>query len=245
LEPLLLVVLGAAAGLFGGLLGIGGGVIIVPALYLAGLLPLAAAVGTSLVVITGTSLLASAGYLRRGLVEVDMALEVEVGALLGAAVAAWAAPAVPERFISSIFALVLLACAARLVRPPHPGAADDPGGSRRNAIRLSSPAIGAASGLLGIGGGLLLVPILRLLGRLDIRHAVATSTLTVGWTASVAALVYLRRGDVSLATVPGLLLGVFLGAAAAPWLGARLPRRGLEIVFALVLLWTAVRMIWR
>lgn len=219
---------------------------LVPALVLLLAFPLSEAVGTSLLVITGTSLLGTLGYLRQRLVEIDLAFELEVGTLAGALVTAWLAPFLPEQVIAAVFAAVLVVSAVRFWRaPPEIARQQTPDPRKRYRTLALTPLAGGAAGLLGIGGGLIQVPLLRLLMRLDIRRAVATSTFTVGMTASVAAIVYLRRGDVSLTAVPGLLLGIFLGATVAPWLGRRLPRRSLEIAFALLLIYLAARMVWR
>lgn len=245
MDPLLLATLGLSAGLFGAILGVGGGVILVPALVLLVGFPLPDAVGTSLVAITGTSLVGTLGYLRQRLVEVDLAFDLEVGALGGALAAAWMAPLLPEALIAAVFSLVLVLSAVRLWRaPPEIAPEHSPDPSRRYQTLALTPVVGGAAGLLGVGGGILLVPLLRLLLRLDMRRAVATSTFTVGMTASVAAMVYLRRGEVHHTAVPALLLGIFLGAAIAPWVGRLLPRRGLEIVFSLLLVYLAARMVW-
>ena len=243
MEPLLLVALGVGVGFFGALLGVGGGVIIVPVLFLVMGLPLQDAVGTSLVVITGTSLVGSWGYLRQRLTEIDLGLEVEVGTLAGALMAAWLAPWLPEMVVAAIFSAVLAVSGVRLLKPPRAIDSDkEVSMPHRRLLLALTPIAGGASGLLGIGGGLVIVPLLRLFGRVDMRRAVATSTLTVGWTASVAAIIYLRRGAVEPAAIPGLLIGIVGGSALAPWVGRKIPKRGLEVVFALMLFWAAWRM---
>ncbi|MGH9464163.1 MAG: TSUP family transporter, partial [Thermoanaerobaculia bacterium] len=113
-ESILLAALGAVAGLVGALLGIGGGVILVPVLYLACELPLIVAVGTSLLVVTGTSLAGAAGYLERDLVLTDVALELQLGAMAGALAAARAAVLLPERMVAVVFATVMVWSAASL-----------------------------------------------------------------------------------------------------------------------------------
>jgi hypothetical protein len=106
-----------------------------------------------------------------------------------------------------------------------------------------APLGGGASGLLGIGGGLVQVPILRFALGLEMRRAIATSTATVGWTASLAALAYLRRHEVDLTAAPWLLGGILAGGWLGPVLAARIPRRGLELLFAALLLWTAWKVV--
>ncbi|MGH9381997.1 MAG: sulfite exporter TauE/SafE family protein [Thermoanaerobaculia bacterium] len=237
---------GGAAGLVGSLLGVGGGLVVVPVLHLLFGVPLRTAVGTSLVVITGTSLVGTAGYLRRGWTMFDLALRLELGALIGAVAASRLAPRVPEHTVAWIFALVLTATALQLaIRSGRRPGEERPTESRlrRGLAWGLAPLGGGASGLLGIGGGLVQVPILRLALGLEMRRAVATSTATVGWTASLAALAYLGRGEVDLAAAPWLLAGILAGGGLGPVLAGRIPRRGLELLFAVLLLWTAWKVV--
>lgn len=247
LTALALLLTGAFAGLVGALLGVGGGVVIVPVLHLLFDLPLAVAVGTSLVVITGTSLIGTAGYVRRGLALVELALSLELFTLGGALVASRLAAGVPEPTLRLVFAVALLTAAVSLWwRGRTDGGSVQPAAGGRLVGALgATPLVGAAAGLLGIGGGLIQVPILRLLLGLEMRRAVATSTVTVGLTASLAALAYLDRGEVEFATAPWLLAGILAGAGVAPSLTDRLPRRWLELLFTGLLLYGAWRMVAR
>ena len=219
--------------------------LIVPILHLGFDVPLPVAVGTSLLVITGTSMAGTLGYVARDLVEWDLGFRLELGVLVGGIVASRLAPLVPEVVLARIFSGALLATAGYMLwksGADEEGGDRSPGRAREIAAYATTPVAGAAAGLLGIGGGLVQVPILRLLVGLDIRRSVATSTLMVGMTASVAAIAYLERDQVDLETVPFLLLGVLGGAAAAPRLGDRIPRRTLQALFSLLLLWGAWKM---
>lgn len=229
----------------GASLGIGGGVLLVPILHLGFGFPLAHAVGTSLLVIVGTSVAGAAGYLARDLVILDLGLELQVGSMLGAVAAAVAAPLLPERIVAMLFAAAMVAAAVTLwVRPGGGGGFFVPeGGARRWAARLLAPFGGAAAGLLGIGGGLVQVPVLRLVLGLEMRRSVATSTLMVGWTASVAGWIYLQRGAAAPETLPWILAGILAGAALAPGLTVWLPRRLLELGFSAAALYGAYRMV--
>lgn len=242
---LILLFGGWFAGLVGGLLGVGGGVVVVPLLHLVFGLPLPLAVGTSLVVITGTSVAGTAGYLDRGLVDLNRAVGLEFGALLGALGASWAAPWLPEALLAYLFAAALSFTAIYLWWRSRSQDRSQVSPRGTTAAYLLSPVAGGVAGLLGIGGGIVQVPLLRLLLGLDMRRAVATSTATVGWTASVAAAVYLRRGEVQLEAIPFLLTGILVGGASAPRVGSHLPLRLLEGGFSLLLLYAAVRMVMR
>jgi len=238
-------VAGLVAGMVGAALGIGGGVILVPILHLGFGFALADAVGTSLLVIVGTSIAGAAGYLDRDLVMLDVALELQVGSMLGAVAAALAAPLLPERVVAAVFAAAMVAAALTLwLRRGGEGGFFLPEeGARRWTARLLAPAGGAAAGLLGIGGGLVQVPILRLILGLEMRRSVATSTLMVGWTASVAGWIYLQRGAAAPEALPWVLAGILLGAALAPGLTVWMPRRLLELGFSAAALYGAYRMV--
>lgn len=239
-----LAAVGLAAGGVGALLGVGGGVVIVPVLHLGLGLPLPVAVGTSLVVIVGTSVAGTWGYRKRGLVLVRTGVELVAAAALGALAASRWAGELSEEVVARIFAVALAGAAVYLLwRGRAVGGSETPAqGSRRFAAISLAPLAGAASGLLGIGGGLVQVPILRLVLGVEMRRAVATSTFTVGITAALAAWAYGARGEIGWEWVPPLLIGVLIGARAAPRIGDRLPRRALEWGFSALLLYGAWRM---
>ncbi len=221
--------------------------LLVPVLNLGFGWPLREAIGTSLVVVTGTAIAASAGYLRRGLASVRLAMGLEVGALLGAIAASLAAPLVPVPVLARAFAVALVWAALLLWWRGREVSATGTevlpaSRSRRRLAFATTPIAGLASGWLGVGGGLFQVPILRLILGVDMKRAVATSTLTVGWTAAVAAVFYWRRGWVDIGSLPWLLAGTLAGGALAPVLVRRVPQRSLELAFSLVLVWAAVRM---
>ncbi len=235
-----LVAVGLLAGWLGGSLGIGGGVIIVPALHLGLGLPIATAVGTSLLIITATATAAGTNYLIEGSVDLNWAVRLGSFGLFGAIVASALAAVVAPRTIEVLFAVILMLVAARMLRP----SGEERGGHERPVAAMSvMPLAGVVAGLLGVGGGVVQVPVLRLLLAKEMRQAVATSTVMVGWTAAVAAVAYLGRSQVDLVTVPWLLIGILTGASLAPASTRRIGGRVLEVAFALVLLATAWRMI--
>ena len=241
-DPLIilgLVVVGLTAGWLGGALGIGGGVLIVPALNLGLGMPIATAVGTSLLIITATAASAGTGYLIEGSVDFNWAVKLGVMSLVGAIVASTLAGVVAPRIIELLFALVLTIVAVRMMWPRR---SVQSGREHPVAAMSAMPLAGSVAGLLGVGGGIVQVPVLRLLLGKEMRQAVATSTVMVGWTAAVAAVAYIRRSQVALNAVPWLLLGILVGASLAPRSTRRVGGRALEVVFALVLLATAWRM---
>ena len=264
-ELLLLVVFVALAGGLGGvlagLLGVGGGIVIVPvlefALGAAGVPPeirMHVAVGTSLASIVPTALSSSRAHRRRGAVDEQVARRwippIVAGAALGAAAAAF----VGGNALRSVFGVVALVMAAvMLLRPQaqHAGA----GGAVTPGPRSWPAGIGFVSALMGIGGGTLSVPALSRRG-LPIHRAVGTSAWLGLWIALPAAVGFaclglgregLPSGSLGFVSLPGLAVLVPASVLAAP-LGARIAhgssRRALRAAFGVFLLLAGLRMLW-
>jgi uncharacterized protein len=250
---------GLAAGLIAGLLGVGGGIVLVPALDLAfaaiGVpdeLRMHLAVGTSLTLIVPTALASSRAHRAAGAVDQRIAAlwapAMAAGAVAGAALAG----VVSGGVLSAVFAGVALLAAAKMLLPLEQLRLSDtvPEGI---AARLVPGSIGLVSAMMGIGGGTLSVPVLHLHG-VPVHRAVGTSAWLGLWVAVPAAAGFAAVG----LGVPGRpagslgyvnLLAVALlwpaGWLAAPWgarLAHRLPRRSLSVAFGAFLLLVALRM---
>jgi len=273
---------GVAAGAFGSILGLGGGLLIVPLLTLAFGLPLREAVGVSLVCVIVTSSASAGVYLQRRQANLRLGMVLELFTAAGAIVGGAIAFLIDERLLSGLFALLLAYVAATMLGgirrpapgepatddepPPHthaaPGAPDTPpavptqtGAARPadpgyDARRLPVAAVGSigagvASALLGIGGGLIKVPLMHPVLGVPLRIATATSNLMIGITASASAIVYLARGGIDAYVVGPTAVGVFIGASLGSRLGHRIGQRALRVLFVLVLVYTAVEMVRR
>lgn len=254
---------GVAGGLFGAVLGIGGGVLIVPLLTLGFNVPLAAAVGISLVCVVATSTGAAAWNVRAGRADVRLAIFLEVGTVLGALAAGLAAPAVPDRLLAGAFALLMVYVGVAMTRRGpaasvtaasdpviDPSAPDGPGAPAYRSHRLpetlaGSVGAGVVSALLGVGGGVVKVPLLRLVMGVPLHVATATSTYIIGVTAAAGAYPYLLRGQVDPAIAGPMVLGVAAGAAAGAALAPRLHARWLAFLFAALAAYVAIQMALR
>ena len=262
--PMLLALLGAGAvgGMMAGLLGVGGGIVIVPALdaalTLAGVDPAVAlhvAVATSMATIVPTSISSSRSHARRGAVDGAVirrwSLPIVVGALAGALLAS----RVDARVLAGVFGTVAFAAALKMLLPIDgvvlrqslPGG---PGGA------LIPAAIGAVSAMMGIGGGTLTVPALTLCGQ-PVHRAVGTAALLGLWISVPATLGFLVAGTggdqmppwtVGYVSVAGFLIIAPVAWAVAP-LGARLAhsldRRRLSAAFGVFIFIVALRMAYR
>jgi uncharacterized membrane protein YfcA len=126
-------------------------------------------------------------------------------------------------------------------------ALDGPGYAVRNLGRgvVGSLGAGVMSALLGIGGGLIKVPVMHLLMGVPLRVATATSNLMIGVTASASAIIYLLRGGIDPYVAGPTAIGVFLGATLGSRTAHRIDFRVLRILFVVVLSWTAFEMLRR
>lgn len=236
---------GVAAGALGALLGVGGGVVLVPGLVFVAGLSFGSAVATSLVCIVATSISASAVYLRRRQVALPLVIELQFYAAAGAVLAGLLATYIPAAPLHFAFAGLLAVVAAQIW--PR-------GVSGGRPVRRSAPAAvvsgsfvgaGLVSGLLGVGGGILNVPILHMLVGLPFDRAVASSIFIIGVTAASAGIVYFVRGMVQADVAALAVLGTLLGAQLAALLGRRFDPQWLKAGFALLLLYVAFRMVLR
>ncbi len=228
------------------MLGVGGGVILVPGLILIAGLPFQNAVGASLVCVVATSVSGSVVYFRRGLVDLRVGVELQFFTVIGAVGAGLAAPFIPAAPLYFAFALLTLGATLRMwprqeVAPTQPRQFS---GRRRQAAAGASVGAGVISGLLGVGGGILNVPILHVLLGMRFDRAVATSVYIFGLTALAAATVYYVRGDVDLIVAGAAAIGTILGAAAGAFLASKINQRLLQVSFAVLLLYVTVRMVW-
>lgn len=264
-----LVGLGLGAGFAGSILGIGGGLFIVPALTLLFGFPIRTAVAASLVAIVANSTSGASSYFRQGRVAVPLAIQLEVATTVGAVLGGLAAGWLPEAVLYLAFAVLSLYSGWTMMRQrgghEEGPAAPDPvaegeaafaavplGGARSPVSRgraVEAYAImggaGIASALLGVGGGFIKVPVMSGVMRVPLPVATATSVFMVGITASVSGWIYWARGDLSLALSAAVALGVLGGSHLGAAVSGRIPDRWLKIAFSLLLLWITGEMAWR
>jgi uncharacterized membrane protein YfcA len=253
--------LGALAGLLAGLLGVGGGLVVVPGLLAvftaAGIAPehrMRLAVGTSLATICFTGLASVRAHYRRGAVDLGLVRTVTPGILVGTALGSWLAIYLSGATLEAVFAMFLILVCVRMFR----AAPVATGGKLPGTVGLVavSGAIGAVSGMLGVGGGALSVPYLTR-GGVPIHRAVGTSAAFGLPIALTGAVTYVANG-MRVPGLPPLAMGyvhlpALVGIAAvsvlsAPWgaaLAHRMPVPVLRRIFAGFLLLVAVRMLLR
>jgi uncharacterized membrane protein YfcA len=260
LTALLLLVGGFGAGVFGALLGLGGGVLLVPLLTIGFGYSIVTAVGTSLVCVVATSAGAASLYVRTGQADVRLGIKLEIATALGALAGGFLAGVLSERLLAGLFAGLLIYTAVALGRRALEGGQQEEAHVRSWArdeeaptyrarrlplAMLGSLGAGIISALLGIGGGIVKVPIVNLVMGAPMHVATATSNFIIGVTAATGAYAYLFRGEIHPAVTGPVVLGVAMGAAAGARVSSRLSARWLAAVFLVILLYTALEMALR
>lgn len=242
------IVLGFLAGTLGAMLGLGGSLFLVPVLLAIGI-PSNYAVAAGLVCIIATSISASVVYLKAGWVNIRVAQRLQIGTVLGGATGAWVAPLLDPAIVNGLFSAVLLYAAWILWMRPAPAETASnavlPDYQPRNVGigAAACYAIGSVSGVLGIGGGPMQVPLMNLGMNLPLKAAAATSAFIMGVTATAAGVHYYLRGDMIPALVAPLTLGVLLGAQYGSRLAQRLRSRTLQRIFIVLLLALAAMLV--
>ena len=259
------------AGIAGSILGLGGGVIVVPALTLLLHVDIRLAVGASIVSVIATSSGAAAAYVKQHMTNLRVAMFLEIGTTTGAITGAFLAGHIAVRWLFIVFGVMMGYSAIEMYRKRH-HKEDAPVPSDALADRLNLHGsyfdhalrkridyrvthtwlglilmyvAGCVSGLLGIGSGALKVPSMDLAMRLPIKVSTATSNFMIGVTAAASAGVYFARGDINPLIAAPVAAGVLIGATGGSLLLPRLQNQHIRLFFVLVLLWISAEMLWK
>jgi len=259
---------GIAAGGVGALLGIGGGVFLVPLLHVALGFPLRTAAAVSLATVIATSSSVSGGRSGTPLINLRLGMVLEVATVAGSLLGGLTADLFSEATLQRLFGLVTLLAAGSVLgrvnrRNVLLNPAAEPGllGGRFHEAEsgglvtyrvkrlplglLASFAAGNVSSLLGVGGGVIKVPALNAWCGVPLRAAAATSAFMIGVTATGGAIIYYGRGDLPALAAAPAVLGVQIGSWAGLRLAHRLPAKGLKLLLVVVLLGVAALMFLR
>ena len=259
---------GAIAGALGIALGLGGGIFLVPFLSLALGFPLKSAAAISLSTVIATSSAVSARRTGNQLINLrfGMLLEVAttVGSLLGGITAQFVAESILQRLFSVVAMAVALVMLTRINRrnvildptvdPGRLGGRfyeEESGGvvsyrvKRLPLALFASFVAGNVSSLLGIGGGIIKVPVLNAWCGMPLRAAAATSALMIGVTATGGAIIYYGRGDLQPLLAAPAVLGVQVGSWAGQWIAYSASVKWLKVLMAVLLVIVAVLMFVR
>jgi uncharacterized membrane protein YfcA/uncharacterized membrane protein len=272
LVVVLLIFVGSiVAGVLGSLVGLGGGVLIVPLLTLAFGLPIYFAIGASIISVIATSSGSAAAYVRDHLTNLRVGMFLELGTTTGAITGAFLAGLLAPNLLFVLFGVILLISAVPLVfkigEELPQGVKNDRLANwlglsstypdrrlgRQVAYQVTRTPLGLAmmyvagiiSGLLGIGSGTFKVLALDTAMRLPMKVSTTTSNFMIGVTAAASAGIYFSRGDVPPLIAAPVALGVLLGAFLGSRLLTRLSNKTLRLIFLPVMAVIALEMMLR
>lgn len=269
MTSLLVFVLSILAGVVGSMLGLGGGIIIVPMLTLLMGLDIHNAVAASAVSIIATSTGAAVAYLHDRITNTRVAMLLEVGTSFGALSGAYLATVLNSKWLFLMFGLLMAYSAWNMYRARKqelPEGVQPDWLARRlhlggvyydQALDRTIPyevtntvpglflmfLSGGLAGLLGIGGGAFKVLAMDQVMRMPIKVSTATSNFMIGVTAAASSAVYFAQGAVDPLVAGPVALGVLLGALTGTRLMVRLKGSQLRTLFIPVLLVVAVEMV--
>lgn len=264
------LLVGVGAGFLGALFGIGGGIILIPSLTLFLQVPIKQAIGASLLSFMASSCAVVAKKIENNLIHIPVATCIEsitlLFGMLGASLALYIAPDALMK-IFSIMAIAVAIVMFRFSFTQHlPSQAENISSipklalwhgayfqeesktyilyevKRKKMLFAISSLVGTASGLLGIGGGMILVPTLTLLAKVPIKVATATSSYTLGLTAWGSSLIFLLNGELVFPLSVLIILGVFLGNYLSIKYFSKITSKTLILLFCFLLIVSAIKM---
>ncbi len=269
--PVMIFVGAIAAGLLGSLVGLGGGVLIVPLLTLVFGFPIYFAIGASIISVIATSSGAAAAYVKDRMTNLRVGMFLEIGTTIGAICGAFLAGLLAPNILSVVFGVILLVSAAPLIfkigEELPQGVKNDRWASwlhlngsypdshlqREVSYEVTRTPLGLAmmyvagliSGLLGIGSGTFKVLALDVAMLLPMKVSTTTCNFMIGVTAAASAGIYFSRGDIPPLIAAPMALGILVGALIGARLLPRLSNKLLRIIFLVVIVVAAVEMVLR
>lgn len=270
----LLLVTGVLAGILGSILGIGGGIILTPFLTLIMGLDIKYAIAVSIVCVIATSSGATIAYLKDDMLNLRVAMFLEIATTIGAIVGALLSGVVPTGFLFILFGGFLLFSVSNMIQKLRgkankqvKKATED---SLADKLKLNGSyydkvleeqidyqvekvpggfammfGAGIASGLLGIGSGVFKVTAMDTIMKMPLKPSSATSNLMMGVTAAASATVYFFSGAILPQIAAPLALGVLVGAAIGSRIMQRLKPIVIRLIFIPILLFMGIQMVLR
>jgi uncharacterized protein len=258
---------GFAAGTFGALLGLGGGVLLIPFLVLVAGVPMHQAIATSIIAVIATSSAGAAMNLERRIVNMRLGILLETatvtGAILGGITANYLSAGVLSKLFSGLLFLVSIIMIWRVRQHNdreiiHQDGVlrgefkdDKTGGSVTYTVKrvpvtmLISLIAGNVSGLLGVGGGIFKVPAMHMLSGIPMKAATATSNFMIGVTAAASAFIYFAHGHLNPFIASAAALGVLAGSMTGIRIGRKIHGKTLTWIFIVALLGISIQLYFR
>ncbi|RLF78536.1 sulfite exporter TauE/SafE family protein [Thermococci archaeon] len=242
IDYLINFIIGLSIGIIAGLFGIGGGFLIVPLLTLKGL-PIHDAIGTSLTCIVMSSFASSYTHLKHGRVLFKVAALKEAFSIPTALLGAYLTIFLGKNILKSLFAFLLIYLSYTMLTSREQLPQSEAKEINYRNVPLVGIIAGLSSGLLGISGGILNVPLFNSLVQIPISYAIGTSSVALFFTALAGSLMHYHIGqvrvDVAILLAPGLIMGGYLGAK----LVHNIHPEKLKRAFAAILVLIALKMV--
>ncbi len=237
------MIIGIVAGIFGGLVGLGGGVIMIPLMVGIRKLSQHKAHGTSLVALVFTGLAGAVTYFLEGSVDIPAAAFLAAAAIFTARAGARFAHALPEWKLKRYFGGFLVCVSVFLLTKPYlPSLVLSTGEwYKAGVLLMTGICTGFLSGMMGVGGGTIMVPSMVLLVDMGQHISQGTSLLAMVPAGGVGAYTHAKLGNIEGRLLAGLIPGIIIGTYLGGRLAHVLPDTALRIIFAAVLIGTGGR----
>ncbi len=260
-----------AAGLLGSLVGIGGGIVIVPALTLIYHVDIRLAIGASILSVIATSSGAAVTYVRERLTNIRTGMFLEMATTVGAVVGAYITTLFSSNILFILFAAVLTYSALAMFLKRHQtkvltsskdrlanyfklhGSYFDKSEHKEITYKVANTKLGLTlmyvagmiSALLGVGSGALKVPAMDIAMHMPIKASAATSDFMIGVTAAASAGAYFARGQINPFIAGPVVIGILVGAVIGSRLLNKITPKFVQALFMLVLVVVAIEMLQR
>lgn len=268
LELLGLMALGFTAAVLAYLLGIGGGVVIVPVLVVFFKFHVHEAIAISLVVIVASSLSLTSANLKNRMTNIRLGIYLELTTIIGAVSGGLVSVNLSGKTLSTVFAAVMFALAYLMWRnsgtdraleekPEQMGPLDGSYTDARegtlkyyhvhhpNIVAAVSFFAGIGSGMFGIGGGVFKVPVMNIIAGIPLKAATATSNFMICFTAAAGSLPYLMNGYFHPEAAGAMVIGAYAGAKFATGRLTKVQNRNIKLLFIIFILGVAIEMAYK
>lgn len=247
IELLTAISCGLSAGLLGGYLGLGGGIIMVPFMTLVMGLDFRAAVPLSATAIVVNSLAASNEYLKKGMVDFEVVVVLSVFMVVGNITGSNLNEVIPSEYSRALFTVLLIYTAISLLKNRKFSDKLESSDNKSRLLLISGLVAlftGVLAGLLGVGGGVVLVPLMYLLLGLPLATARGTTSLLVGFSAAASSAVFFFRDMIDLDLVAPVILGIIVGGKLGGFLGTLARPIVIKLMFFFLMLYLAFKLSW-
>jgi uncharacterized membrane protein YfcA len=272
-EPILYyVMIGAAAGTLGSMVGLGGGIIMVPALTILLGVDIKSAISASLISLVATSVMSVSVFAKKQVVHFKLGLILVSTTIVGSFAGSYIGVYLEPKILMVLFASLMIFAAAMLIRNlqapaqvrTHQASAAETEESflditgifrsessgameafkvRRVPLNITlSTFAGCISGLLGVGGGIIQVPMMHLIGGVPIKVASATSSFMIGFTGLAGAIVYFVYDQFDVVMTSALIIGIIGGSYLGSKIAMKVNSKVLILLLLIILIYTSLRM---